>query len=597
LSLAFPLDPQRRSDMNLHVDRLMELLPHPVEIDRRLVAAVRSRLTSEPRVEQVYQRLLREAAQSPRLHPIDLVDVIGSTSLQFATGAAGGAAPRSAIPGVFTRDGFYDFVLPRVPVLVREEQGTDWVLAADQGNDATLQRATRDVMNRYIADYTTNWIGGLNSVAALHFDDLARGLGVLQGLADPQSPLQRLIDVVRDNTDLPPPAPAGTDKATAAAAGATPDIAASLLPIGGVGAVTSAVANAAIGAALGDMPWPGKTIGAPFQPLLQFAGGGAGTGAAVQQTPLGKVRDDFAKLYGTMADIANAPDPRLAANQLLQGRVKDPGSDLFANLRSLSAQAPPPVKGILRDVTGSSWAILLQLTYGYVNDAWQREVVPVCTGALDQRYPLFESAKDDVSLQDFGDFFRPGGIEDGFFTKYIAPLVVDQRSGFAAARLDGLAVPFKPDSLAQFQRARLIRRSFFSGTGAAPGTKFSLRPTYLGSDLLRATLRADAQEIVYRHEPPRAFDLEWPTRSESSTVSVTLTKLDGTDQKVEASGPWALFRLVDAAQIASRGAADKFGFSVGQTPDTQVRYELRAGSVTNPFSLEALRRFRCPDAL
>ena len=587
LALAFPLDPQRRANMAAHVNRLMDLLPHPVEIDRRLVATARGRLTREPRVEQVYQRLLREAAQTPRLHPIDLAGIVGATSLQIATASNPDQASRSTIPGAFTRDAFYDFVIPRVPVLVREEQGADWVLAADDIGDATLQRVSRDVMNRYVADYVNVWTAAINSVTAVRFDDLQRGLGVLQGLADPQSPLQHLIDTVRDNTDLPPPADAPADKPGQPPAGAV----ASLLPMAITG-VAKAAANSALTSALGDMPWPGKTIGAPFQPLLQFANAGGGG-----QSQFGKVRDDLAKLFGTMSDVANAPEPRLAANQLLQNRVKDPASDLFSNLRSLSAQSPPPVKGILRDVTNSSWAILLSLTYDYVNSAWQREVVPVCAGALFQRYPLFDDAKDDVSLHDFGDIFRPGGIIDSFFAKYMSPLVVDQRNGFAAARLDGLALPFKPDSLAQFERARLIRQSFFNGTGSAPGTKFSLRPIYLGPELLRATLRADSQEIVYRHEPPRSFDLEWPTRSDSSLMSVTLTKLDGTETKVEASGPWALFRLVDAAQIASRGTADRFGITIGATNETQVRYELRAGSVTNPFSLDAIRRFRCPDSL
>jgi type VI secretion system protein ImpL len=341
------------------------------------------------------------------------------------------------------------------------------------------------------------------------------------------------------------------------------------------------------------MPWPGNAIGEPFKPLLQFSAAPTG----MPQSQLSKAQDDFARLYSTMSDVANAPDPRLAANQLLQNRIKDPSRDVFSNIRSLSAQSPVPVKGILRDVTNSSWAILLNLTYDYVNAAWQREVVPVCTGTLFQRYPLYPDAKDDISLADFGDFFRPGGIIDGFFTKYMSPLVVDQRNGFSAARLDGLAVPFKPDSLEQFQRARLIRQSLFNGSGSAPSTKFSVRPAYLGRALLRSTLKIDNQEIIYRHEPPRSFDVEWPTRSDSSTMSVTLQKVDGTEQKVEATGPWALFRLMESARINSGGAADRFGFTIGASSDTQVRYELHAGSVSNPFHIDALRRFRCSDSL
>jgi type VI secretion system protein ImpL len=166
------------------------------------------------------------------------------------------------------------------------------------------------------------------------------------------------------------------------------------------------------------------------------------------------------------------------------------------------------VRGIIRDVANSSWAILLQSSYDFVNTAWQREVLPICQGALDQRFPLFIKAKDDVTLRDFGDFFHPGGIIDGFFAKYLAPLVVDERNSYVAAKIDGVPLPLKADSLRQFQRARAIRNAFFVGSGAAPSVKFSLQPVFLDPNLLRATLRNDAQEIVYRHEPPRPVDCD-----------------------------------------------------------------------------------------
>lgn len=194
-------------------------------------------------------------------------------------------------------------------------------------------------------------------------------------------------------------------------------------------------------------------------------------------------------------------------------------------------------------------------------------------------------------------FSIPAEIVDGFFTKYLAPLVVDQRNSYVAAKIDGVPLPLKSDSLREFQRARTIRNAFFVGTGAAPSVKFSLQPVFLHPDLLRATLRNDAQEIVYRHEPQRAIELEWPTRSDASAASVTLTLLDGTDQKFEALGPWALFRLFNSSQVTTRGAADRFTVTIGAETAPHVTYELHAGSTQNPFNLEALSGFRCPDSL
>ncbi|MBV8472043.1 MAG: hypothetical protein JO107_13985, partial [Hyphomicrobiales bacterium] len=185
----------------------------------------------------------------------------------------------------------------------------------------------------------------------------------------------------------------------------------------------------------------------------------------------------------------------------------------------------------------------------------------------------------------------------GFFAKYLAPLVVDERNGYVPAKIDGVSLPLKMDALREFQRARVIRNAFFAGSGVAPAVKFSLEPTYLNPDVLRATLRNDAQEVIYRHEPPRAVDLDWPTKSDASSVSVTLTLLDGSEKKYEASGPWALLRLFNASQVATRGSADRFTVTMGEPDGPRVTYELRAGSTLNPFNLDALTGFRCPDSL
>ena len=584
-TLAFPLDPKRSAAMTGHLDRLVELLPHPVEIDRQLVATVRARLTRQPRVEQVYATLLQEGARDGRLRPIDLGAVVGSTSLQVS--AARNSPSRPSIPGIFTKRAFYDFVLPRLPTLVREQQGSDWVLAADTSDDAASQSLTKEVANRYIQDYIANWTNALNSVSAIHFDDLQRETGVLQSLADPQSPLQRLVDVVKENTDLPPP---GDETNNGRADPTKPPATGSIIP--SISGLAGKAAASALTSALGDIPWPGKTIGDPFQPLITFASAGGAL-----PPPIGKVRDDLGKLYSEVSGLANAPDPNLAAFQLVQSRVKDSANDVFSSLRAESAQAPAPVRGIIREVANSSWTILLHLSYDYVNTAWQRDVLPVCQGALDERFPLNPKGKDDVTLRDFSDFFHPGGMIDDFFTKYLAPLVVDQRTGYAAAKIDGVSLPLRTDALREFQRARTIRRAFFAGTGAAPEVKFSIEPTYLSPDVLRATLLNDAQEVIYRHEPPRAVDLDWPTKNDSSTVSVTLTLLDGTVKKYEASGPWALMRLFNATQIVTRGSADRFTATMGDADGPRVTYELRAGSTQNPFNLDALTGFRCPDAL
>ncbi|MGL3210441.1 type VI secretion system membrane subunit TssM [Bradyrhizobium sp. BR 1433] len=578
VALAFALDTTSSDELKEHFSRLLELLPKPITTDRKFVIAVGSRLMEHPPVEHVYTRLLREAAQSTQLRPIDLASLLGSGELEMRTPQIISPAiiqrdpfyssNGAIIPGIFTRDGFLDFLLHRLPLIIKEEQSDDWILAGSPLDAADTQQLALKVIDRYVDDYIRIWTSALSNIRVVKFDDMQRGAVILRGLAGSQSALLRIISLVRDHTNLPPPQEMTSGK-------------------------TGAAGSAAFSAAFGDAPWPGTRITETFWPLARL------TMAEVPGQPAGmdQIRDRFGRLYVTMANIASAPDPDRTALQLVQRRAKDPDRDSFGALRADSALRPELVRTIMNDVALSTWSIVLKQAHGYVNAVWVGEVVPLCAAAIFQRYPMYATATEDIALKDFSDLFRPGGVLDDFFQRYLSPLVVKGRNGLALATIDGAAVPIHANALAQFQRAQEIRKAFFSGPGSAPAVKFSIKPVYLASHLRRATFAMDGKEIFYRHEAPRIYELEWPARTEARTASITLTASDGTEEKIESSGPWALFRLVGASRLSSRGTSNRFTFTIGGADRPSVTYELRAESKSNPFSSNVLRSFRCPNNL
>ncbi|MGV7215422.1 type VI secretion system membrane subunit TssM [Bradyrhizobium sp. UFLA05-112] len=595
IARTFALDPTSAGELNQHFTRLIELLPKPISVDQQFVGAVRSRLNKRPIVEQVYARLLREGAQNTRLRPVDFIRLLGSGQLEitqmrtFQIGlpaideqgqvyANGGAM----IPGIFTREGFLNFVLPNLPLIVRAEQSADWLLSGAPFDTADIQPIALKVMDRYVNDYIRVWTNVLSSIHVVKFDDLQRGSAIMRALAGSESTLQQIVSLVHDNSNLLPLGEQTPVKAGDAGSAAGPSSVA-----------VHQAAGALFHAAFGDAPWPGTRITEAFRPLAQLATGGA----SGQPTGMDHIRGLFGGLYVAMANIATAPDPNQAAFQLVQRRAKDPNNDAFGALRADSALRPEPIRTIMNEIALQTWSTLLKRAHDHVDAVWTREVVPVCQGIIFQRYPVFELASEDMTLKDFGDFFRPGGIVDDFSEKYLSPLVVDRRTGLAPAIIDGAEAPIRADALMQFQRAREIRNAFFSSPGSAPAVKFSIKPVYLSPKLMGATFVLDGKEIAYRHEAPRAYELEWPTRTDASIAAITLTAADKTEERIERSGPWALFRLLDTSQLASGGASDRFALTIGKPDGTNVTYELRAASVSNPFSLSVLRSFRCPDSL
>ena len=90
--------------------------------------------------------------------------------------------------------------------------------------------------------------------------------------------------------------------------------------------------------------------------------------------------------------------------------------------------------------------------------------------------------------------------------------------------------------------------------------------------------------------------LQWPAPNGTGQVRIVFEDAQGNRPGVTERGPWAWFRVLDKARIEPTNVADRFKvtFSLG---GHSASYELQASSVRNPFQLDALTAFRCPERL
>ena len=59
------------------------------------------------------------------------------------------------------------------------------------------------------------------------------------------------------------------------------------------------------------------------------------------------------------------------------------------------------------------------------------------------------------------------------------------------------------------------------------------------------------------------------------------------------SGPWAMFRLFVRGDLQQAGSSEIYRLSF-QHGERRAAFEIRAGSVLNPFMPGLLQQFRCP---
>ena len=324
---------------------------------------------------------------------------------------------------------------------------------------------------------------------------------------------------------------------------------------------------------------PGKAIEDRYAKLIAFVGKGPGA-------PIDNVLKLLNDLQMQLAKLAGAPAGGAAA---LGG-----GDDPAQSLQAEAAQDPQPVARWLQALAISG----NQLRGGGALDQAKKAFgapggpASLCSKAVTGRFPFAPGSSNDIPLDDFAKLFAAGGLLDKFFNDNLQSFVDTSGTTWKAQPVAGVAPPVTPADLAQFQRASQIRDLFFGSGGNQPTVRFDITP--VDTDAKQVTLDLDGQSIVYAHGPIRATSVTWPGPNRMNSVRLVFDPAPSSGSTVlQATGPWALFRLIAQGTLQQSGSPDRYtlSFTLG---DRHASFELRAGSVQNPFAPGVLKDFQCP---
>jgi type VI secretion system protein ImpL len=566
-----------REDLARHLDALLgEPLP-TIPLDGALVEAARATFSRVPLANRVYSRIAPSAAQT--VPPWRPADALGPAGVRVFVRASG--KPLSdGIPGFYTINGFYNVLLPALPEATKEVASESWVLGtrAELAPDtAQAEQLEHDVIALYEADYARHWDAMLQDLDVVPLRSPEQAMQDLYILASPQSPLRDLLAaIVRQLTLSKPPAAshAAQPAEQAAAASATTAVARRVPTAGALRPLFPSAAS--------PPEPPGREIDERYKDLRDYVGGGPG--APIDQTlkALDALRQQLARA------AAGSPTGAAAAAT---------GDDPVLLLRADAASAPQPVARWLTAMVGSATAIRSGSAADEAKRAFDASGGPaaLCRQAVNGRYPFAPGAANEIPLDDFARLFAPGGLLDGFFNTELRPYVDVSATTWRGRPVDGVAAPVSPAALVEFQRAAVIRDLFFSAGGNTPSLRFDLTPVFLDAGAKQVTLELGSAKISYAHGPATATQVTWPGPTGMSTVRVAFDpEPSGGSGTLQASGPWALFRLFDQANLQRAGSAERYQLTF-RSGEREAVFELRAGSVLNPFAGNVLRQFRCPN--
>jgi type VI secretion system protein ImpL len=567
-----PAADETRERLEGHLAALLDERLPKVPLDGALVEDAQRTFSRVSLADRVYSAI-RRSQQATALPPWRPGDAAGASGVRVFHRRSG-QAMTDGIPGFFTVDGFYKVLLPQLPAATRQAASESWVLGKQVEIDPNSPQALSlqsDVIKLYSDDYIRTWDGLIADIDVEPLGSMQQAVQSLYILSSPQSPMRDLLSgMVRQLTlTVPPPAdPAGA--AAGAVAGAV---------AGAANAAGSRLQNV-FGTAAPAAEQPGKAVEAHYAALIAYVGKGPGA-------PIDAVLKLMNDLQQQLAQLANsaqgAPPPAGGA---------DPAQLLLAE----ASRAPDPVQRWVQVVTGGGNTLRSGGAKKGAAEAFNAPGGPasLCKQAVAGRYPFSGSSPNDIPLDDFGRLFAPNGLIDQFFTTQLRPFVDTSGTTWHAQSVAGVAAPVSPGDLAQFQRAAAIRDLFFSAGGNQPTVRFDIQPVSVDNGAKQVTLDFDGTTLVYAHGPLRGVSVTWPGTNRMNSARLVFDPPPSSGPPVlQADGPWALFRLFSQGRLQQAGSSDRYTltFTLG---DRQAVFEIRAGSVLNPFAPGVLRDFRCP---
>lgn len=571
--LARELSTEQRETMSRHLDALLALGPmvSPLEQDKALIETTRLRLASVPLPQRVYNRL-RQSGLGGQFPEFTIVRA-GGPNAQLVFTRAGGQPLSRGVSGLFTHDGYHKGFQAKVGEVTRQlavEQ--TWVLgaAADQMKvtDELLASAklTDDVRRLYLTEYRDTWKGFIADIKLQPLTSVAQSLEKARFLSAPDTPLVPLLRAIsRETTLLESAGVQGKVDRGVREIGQTVD---KLLGKGGLKPSTSGAPGERIE----------SIVDSEFINLRRFV-----TAPEGGKAPLDGVVDRLRQLQDLLSAVDSA----------LKGGAAPPQSPLPNQIKVEAANSPEPVRSVLDSLGSTSARVaLMQLRESLSRDV-RAQVGEFCNQAVTGRYPFDAGSAREVTQADFAALFGPGGKFEQMQNK-LAPYIDTSTRPWSFRAVEGVPLGSDSGTLPQFQRAAIIRETFFAGGATVPTMVLEFKPVEMDTALREFLLDADGQTVRYDHGPQLPKVVRWPGPRGIGVVRVSAQPAGATGMVND--GPWALMRLFERVSLQPGSSPEKFRATF-DIDGRRAVFDITASSVRNPLRLNELRSFQCPNGL
>ncbi|SFU08034.1 type VI secretion system membrane subunit TssM [Sedimentitalea nanhaiensis] len=581
LAFAGPGREPLRNDLADHLDALLSQPMEEIALNGPLVDQVQGLLSEMPLAQRVYNGIIN-SSQAVALPKWRITDA-GGPAVQRVLVRSSGKPLNDGVEGIFTYNGFNDVFLNEAVGVAARVARESWVLGprgeAEQ-TDAALLALSRDVLDLYYNDFIARYDAILGDIDIVPMESLSHAVEVTNVLSGPTSPIVNILTEISRETRLTEERSVVDTSELSSGAAAVAAIESRSTLSAQAQIMLSALSRAAA-ANTGEPPKPpGAYVEERFEWLHQLVERLDGQPSQLDQ------------LMGVLTEVYQQ------LNKMSFSGVSSTaeGGQAILQFQQTASRIDGPIQRWASQITTGSSGITADGTRASINAAWQANVLPFCTQALNDRYPFNRRARADVAMQDFAKLFAPQGLIDGFFNDQLLKFVDTRTRPWTWKRVNDVDLGISQAVLEQMQYAAEIRDAFFNA-GPTPAVQFQITPEALDPKAKSVSLEIDGQRVEFAHRggQPNPVAVTWPGSVGLARVSFQPDKKN-IESTLSRDGPWGWFRLLDAAEVRRTNVSDRKRviFNVG---GRIAIFQLQSGSVLNPFALPALAKFSCPKSM
>jgi len=183
---------------------------------------------------------------------------------------------------------------------------------------------------------------------------------------------------------------------------------------------------------------------------------------ALNNISLKNIQANLQSLDIQIQEIIHSRNPEAKAFEIAKNMAEQKNHDAVQALMQQASTSPEPVKSWLLSIANQSRDFILSRASQYIWQQWESQLLPLCHATIENHYPFEKFSDKEVSLSDFRRYFEKDGIFNQFFTVYLSPFVETNTVRWRWKNIDGGIFDQNDQQLSQFERANIIQELFFN---------------------------------------------------------------------------------------------------------------------------------------